>query len=203
MIFAARCGFSESTLAATSIELYPSALVSKIGVISLMIRSSSSRLVRDLTSFGSSSAAAATSPKGSGCRGKRAWSRFISRLSVSSSGTAAPPLRERSFGVAVAVVIPSGGWFTGGPTPFSSNGLRSRAPSHQRSRAPSHQPGGGVLGEVGDDHVGAGAANRGERLHRGGPLVDPAVLRCGLQHRVLAADVVGRERRAGRVLDPA
>jgi hypothetical protein len=37
----------------------------------------------------------------------------MSRLSVSSSGTAAPPFRERSLGVAAAVVMPSEGLFTG------------------------------------------------------------------------------------------
>ena len=77
--------------------------------------------MRALTSSSSSSASAAISAKGSGSSGKLDCSRFISRLSVSSSGIAAPPARERSFGFAVAVVIPSGRLFTAlrGLTPLA------------------------------------------------------------------------------------
>ena len=98
MIFAARCGFSASTFAATSIESKPSARVSKIGVISRMIRPSSRRCVRSSVSSTRSPASAATPANGSAASGKLDWSRFISRLSVSSSGIAAPSLRERTFG---------------------------------------------------------------------------------------------------------
>ena len=66
MIFAARCGFSGSTFAATSIESKPSALVSKIGVISRMIRPSSRRLVRASVSSTDSPACSATGANGSG-----------------------------------------------------------------------------------------------------------------------------------------
>jgi hypothetical protein len=60
MTFAARHGLSGSTLAATSMELYPSTRVSKIGVISRMMRSSSSRLVRARTSSSGTPASSAT-----------------------------------------------------------------------------------------------------------------------------------------------
>jgi len=58
--FAARQGFSGSTLAATSIELYPSTRVSKIGVTSRMMRSSSRRAVRARTSSSGTPASSAT-----------------------------------------------------------------------------------------------------------------------------------------------
>ena len=61
----------------------------------------------------------------------------------------------------------------------------------------------GVLGVVGDDDVGPGAADRGQRLQHRRPLFEIAGGRRGLQHRVLAADVVGGQRHPGRVLDPA
>ena len=65
------------------------------------------------------------------------------------------------------------------------------------------KPSGGVLGVVGDDDVGAGAADRGQGLEHGGALVEPAGGRGGLDHRVLAADVVGGDRHARRVLHAA
>ena len=97
MIFAARQGFSGSTRAATSIERYPSTRVSKIGVISRMMRSSSSRRVRRSTSSSGSSAASATAAKGRSASGKLPCSRLSSRRSVSSSGTAEPSLRLRTL----------------------------------------------------------------------------------------------------------
>ena len=48
-----------------------------------------------------------------------------------------------------------------------------------------------VGGEVGDDHVGSGAADAGEHFHDDAALVDPAVLGGGFDHGVFAADVVG------------
>src|SRR6185295_5886138 len=48
--------------------------------------------------------------------------------------------------------------------------------------------------EVREDHVGAGTADRRQLLERHGVVVDPAVGRGRLQHRVLAADVVRGER---------
>ena len=53
----------------------------------------------------------------------------------------------------------------------------------------------GVAREIGDDHVGAGAANRGQRFHHRALLVDPAIPRGGLDHRVLAAHLI----RGGRI----
>ena len=43
------------------------------------------------------------------------------------------------------------------------------------ARVRSGQPSRRLLGEVGEDHVGAGAADRGQRLERRGALVEPAV----------------------------
>src|SRR3990172_9582628 len=60
------------------------------------------------------------------------------------------------------------------------------------------EPAGGVLRVVREHEVGAGAADRGEGLEHGLALVEPAVQRGGLQHRVLAAHVVGGHREGGR-----
>ena len=120
--------------------------------------------------------------KGSGSSGKFDCIRFISRLSVSSSGIAAPPLRERSFGIARGLTFGS-----------RLRGLGLGQLSHSCC----------FLGVVGDDRVGTRAADRGQRLERRGPLVEPAVLSGGLEHRVLARDMVGGEGCAGGVLDPA
>jgi hypothetical protein len=99
MILAARQGFSGSTFAATSIELYPSTRVSKIGVISRMMRSSSRRLVRVRTSSSGMSARAATWANGRSAIGKLPCSKFRSLRSSSSSGTADPSFRLRTFAI--------------------------------------------------------------------------------------------------------
>src|SRR5688572_1228203 len=67
---------------------------------------------------------------------------------------------------------------------------RSKSSSLVVNRGTSGQPVCGFLGVVGEDEVGAGAADRGENLESGGPLVEPAFLGRGLHHRVLAGDVV-------------
>src|SRR5215831_8205073 len=51
-----------------------------------------------------------------------------------------------------------------------------------------------ILRVVGQDHVGAGAADGGERLLDDALLVHPAAGGRGLDHRVFAGDVVGGER---------
>src|SRR6266571_1532932 len=66
-----------------------------------------------------------------------------------------------------------------------SNRLREMAPI---GSAPEQAR--GLLGEVGDDEVGAGAADGEERLQHDPVAVDPAVLRRGLEHGVFAGDVV-------------
>ena len=58
-------------------------------------------------------------------------------------------------------------------------------------------------GPVGEDDVGARAADRDQRLHDHPVPVDPAVGRGRLDHRVLAADLVGGHRHVHRVADPA
>ena len=52
------------------------------------------------------------------------------------------------------------------------------------------QPLGGLLGPVGEDEVGAGAAGAGEHFQDGLFLVEPAVLGGGFEHGVFAADVL-------------
>jgi hypothetical protein len=52
---------------------------------------------------------------------------------------------------------------------------------------------GGVLGEVGDDEVGAGAADAEERLEHGALGLEPAALEGGVEHGVLAGDLIGAE----------
>src|SRR5688500_14012063 len=54
----------------------------------------------------------------------------------------------------------------------------------------------GLPREVRDDDVGAGTADRGERLHHGALLVEPAEPPGGPDHRVLAGDGVRGERHA-------
>src|SRR6267143_4724941 len=51
-----------------------------------------------------------------------------------------------------------------------------------------------LLGEIGDDQVGPRAADGAERLQHDAIAVDPAVLRGGRQHGVLAGHVVGGDR---------
>src|SRR5688572_20187550 len=64
----------------------------------------------------------------------------------------------------------------------------------------SAQPAQGLRREVGEDHVGAGALEREQGLERAGALVEPTVRRRGLEHRVLAAHLVGGGRRTEAVL---
>ena len=148
--------------------------MSKIGVISRMIRSSSSRWVRRLDLAPDRARPRRRSrSKGRGSSGKLDCSRFMQPLVGLVERDCRAALAERTFGAVLAGALPA---------PLPSRG---------------------VLGVVGDDDVRPGAADRGQRLDRGGALVDPAVRRGGLEHRVLAADVVGGDRRAGRVLDAA
>src|SRR5437868_6571663 len=74
-----------------------------------------------------------------------------------------------------------------GPDPRSEDGGVSHG-------SPVPQPAGDVRGMVGDNHIGAGALEARERLEHDPPLVDPAVGGGGLDHRVLARDVVRRHR---------
>ncbi len=69
-------------------------------------------------------------------------------------------------------------------------------------RVSGEQPG-GLGGPVGEHDVGAGAADRGERLEDRRLAVDPAVGGGGLDHGVLAGDVVRRDRDVDGVADPA
>src|SRR5688572_7221516 len=55
---------------------------------------------------------------------------------------------------------------------------------------PRQEPG-GVAGVVGEDEICAGALDRVQDLHHDRLAVDPAPLGRGLEHRVLAAHVVG------------
>src|SRR5438876_1568544 len=59
----------------------------------------------------------------------------------------------------------------------------------------------GILRVVRDDDIGAGAFDRRQTLQHRAPLVQPAVSGGRLQHRVLAADLVGRGRIAERLFD--
>src|SRR5207248_4712336 len=58
-------------------------------------------------------------------------------------------------------------------------------------------------GPVGEDGVGAGSADGGEGFEDGGLAVDPAVGGGGLDHRVLAGDVVRGDRDVHVVADLA
>ena len=66
------------------------------------------------------------------------------------------------------------------------------APSLDVTSQPSR-----FAGEVGEDHVGAGALDRGEVLEGDGVAVDPPALGGGLDHRVLAGHVVGGDGQVG------
>src|SRR5215216_6493525 len=65
------------------------------------------------------------------------------------------------------------------------------------------EPAGYVRGVVADDHVRAGALDSGERLEDHHPLVEPAVLRRGFDHRVLPAHAVRRDGQVRRLSDQA
>src|SRR6267142_4294206 len=54
---------------------------------------------------------------------------------------------------------------------------------------------GGVFGEVSEDNVGPGALYGNQRLHYYPVTVHPVLLRGGLDHGVLARDLVGSQRR--------
>ena len=66
------------------------------------------------------------------------------------------------------------------------------------SEEPDEQRG-GLGGPVGEDDVGAGPSDAGERLQDRRLPVDPAAGGGGLDHGVLAGDVVGRDRHVDRV----
>src|SRR5437868_9582185 len=61
-------------------------------------------------------------------------------------------------------------------------------------KSPAAQLARGLDGVVGEDDVGARAPDARQRLQHRAPLVYPAALGGGLDHRVLAGDVVGGER---------
>src|SRR6185312_11085102 len=64
-------------------------------------------------------------------------------------------------------------------------------PSRSASAAASLSNGAsGFPGVISNDDVGAGAADRRQAFEHRALLVEPAVARGGLQHRVLAADVI-------------
>ena len=72
-----------------------------------------------------------------------------------------------------------------------------RPRSGSRWRAVDAAALGRLAGEVGEDHVGAGALDRGEVLEGDGVAVDPPALGGGLDHRVLAGHVVGGDGQVG------
>src|SRR3546814_6907166 len=51
----------------------------------------------------------------------------------------------------------------------------------------------GALGEITQDHVGAGAAEAQQRFEHRLAFIEPAVVDRALQHRILAADLVRSE----------
>src|SRR4051794_31722897 len=107
--------------------------------------------------------------------------RFRTRRSTSSSATAAPSLRDRIFGTDVMFRPPDAAF----------GALRMAAlPTGGVLRATLH-PSGGVLRVVGDHDVGAGTPDRRQGLQHRGALVERSRRRGGLDHGVLAADVVG------------
>jgi glutaredoxin 3 len=64
------------------------------------------------------------------------------------------------------------------------------APTHVIASSP-RQPSGYVGGVVGDNDIGAGAFDARQRFEDGPLFLEPAVLGCGLDHRILPAHVVG------------
>src|SRR5262245_35213873 len=77
------------------------------------------------------------------------------------------------------------GYASGFTRPFSH---KPSAISHDKLREQT----GGVACVVRDDDVGSGAPDGSQRFDHRARLVDPAVARGRLEHRVLAADVIGR-----------
>src|SRR5690606_40381780 len=97
-------------------------------------------------------------------------------------------------------------WLTGWPNNAYCFGIRSilrqGRPTMGRALRVPH-PACRVEREVGENAVGAGALERGQRFQRAGALVEPAVGVRGLEHRVLAADLVSEGRHAEQLLHPA
>src|SRR6516165_10527887 len=73
----------------------------------------------------------------------------------------------------------------------------------RRLRSAFFQPPGNIKSVISNNYVDPCAFKAGERLKDDPPLVDPAAEGSGLDHGVLAGDVVGRDRHAERVLDAA
>ena len=58
----------------------------------------------------------------------------------------------------------------------------------------SRQPFHGFFGEVTDDHIGTGALDADQALKSNPLQIQPATLRRGMNHGILATDLVGRKR---------
>src|SRR4051812_22023831 len=101
-----------------------------------------------------------------------------------------------------SIVAPEARLMKSGAPPTAWNartGLSTPPGSTWRARSKSfllvfgfRKQSGRVAGEVGDDHVGARAPNRHQRFHHGACFVKPAIGGGGLDHRVFAADLIGR-----------
>src|SRR5437867_13199124 len=92
-----------------------------------------------------------------------------------------------------------------------SNRLRDSVPIDGRGpRVRIDAAGGGspreqarrLLGEIGDDQIGAGAADGVERFEHDPLAIDPAAARGGRQHGVFARNVIGGDRHVDRLTHP-
>ena len=92
------------------------------------------------------------------------------------------------------------GWDCGAaPARRAPPASRAR-PGPERGSARAREQARGFDGEIGQDAVGAGALERQQRFHHDLVVVQPAIGGGGLDHRVLAADLVGEGRHAEGVL---
>src|SRR5437867_5281012 len=109
----------------------------------------------------------------------------------SASRTRAPSPQTMNRGVPPTALNARTGELT---PPGMTRCARANSSSERVIESRSGDPAGEVLGVVGQDDLGAGAGDAGERLLDDPLLVDPSPLGGGLDHRVFARHVVGRHR---------
>src|SRR6266699_1780762 len=109
----------------------------------------------------------------------------------STSHRSAPRPREKNSGSPPTALKARTGEFTppGMTWRAFSNRLREMAPTGSAPEQARR-----LLGEVGDDQVGSGPADGGERFQHDAITVDPAIPRRRLDHGVFAGDVVRGDR---------
>src|SRR2546427_8747116 len=83
---------------------------------------------------------------------------------------------------------------------YRTANLRAKARLRSSARTVLLQPLCRIEREIGEDRIGTRALDAGQGFEHAGTLIEPAVLRGGLEHRVLARDLIHKGRRAEAIL---